>query len=298
MKRGKNLAQRLTLPQEVVSQGPLTELHGNTSVCIENHGGILEYTDTRVCIAVQRGTLTVSGGMIHGKSSYALEVVGGSAALSGGSYTTGVSDGCSIWNAGGTAADLPASGYRYQDDNGKESAYSEDGKGVVGNATVALRPANEYAYIDKNGNPAKQTNCTEITERTDDISTPGWYVVKENLTISSLNISGEVDLILCDEATLTVSNYMNVTAGSTLNLFWQSAGSGKLTAAISVLPRQANKHAPGRHSAGVTADGLHRKVGAAPHKGTIQRLQKMAKHHRASLAFPKATLHDSRRIGT
>ena len=61
MKRGKNLAQRLTLPQEVVSQGPLAELHGNTSVCIENHGGILEYTDTRVCIAVQRGTLTVSG---------------------------------------------------------------------------------------------------------------------------------------------------------------------------------------------------------------------------------------------
>lgn len=91
------------------------------------------------------GTLTVSGGMIHGKSSYALEVVGGSAALSGGSYTTGVSGGCSIWNAGGTAANLPASGYRYQDDNGKESAYSEDGKGVVGNATVALRPANEYA---------------------------------------------------------------------------------------------------------------------------------------------------------
>ena len=47
MKRGKNLAQRLTLPQEVVSQGPLAELHGNTSVCIENHGGILEYTDAR-----------------------------------------------------------------------------------------------------------------------------------------------------------------------------------------------------------------------------------------------------------
>ncbi len=69
MKRGKNLAQRLTLPQEVVSQGPLAELHGNTSVCIENHGGILEYTDTRVCIAVQRGTLTVSGCGLRGWNS-------------------------------------------------------------------------------------------------------------------------------------------------------------------------------------------------------------------------------------
>lgn len=54
MKRGKNLAQRLTLPQEVVSQGPLAELHGNTSVCIENHGGILEYTNTRTPASVSR----------------------------------------------------------------------------------------------------------------------------------------------------------------------------------------------------------------------------------------------------
>ena len=181
------------------------------------------------------GTLTVSGGTIHGKSSYALEVVGGSAALSGGSYTTGVSDRCSIWNADGPAATLLVNGYRFES-KGTECAYSEDGKGVAGNATVAPRPANEYAYIGKAGKLTTQANCTEITESTDDISTPGWYVVKENLTISSLNISGEVDLILCDGATLTVTNYMNVTKGSTLNLYWQSAGSGKLTAAaISVL---------------------------------------------------------------
>ena len=176
------------------------------------------------------GTLNVSGGTIHGKSSYALEVVGGSAAFSGGSYTTDVTDGCSIWNAVGTAADLLASGYRFESE-GSESKYSDDTHGVVGNTTVAVRPANEYAYIGKDGTAQTQANCTEITNRTDNISTPGWYVVKENLTISSLNISGEVDLILCDKATLTVSNNMNVTEGSTLNLYWQSAGSGKLTAA-------------------------------------------------------------------
>ena len=111
----------------------------------------------------------------------------------------------------GDAASLLKNGCRYEY-SGTECAYSANGNGVVGNATVAPRPANEYAYIDKNGKLTTQANCTEITERTDDISTPGWYVVKENLTISSLNISGEVDLILCDEATLTVSNYMNVTA--------------------------------------------------------------------------------------
>ena len=187
-------------------------------------------------IYVKNGTLNVSGGTIHGKNSYALWVAGGSVQLSGGSYTTGVSDGYSIWNADGTAAALLDSGHRYQDESGKESAYSDDTHGVVGDTAVKERPANEFLYMGADGTAQTQANCTEITNRTDNISTPGWYVVKENLTISSLNISGEVDLILCDKATLTVSNNMNVTEGSTLNLYWQSAGSGKLTAAdISVL---------------------------------------------------------------
>ena len=190
--------------------------------------------------------LTVTGGNICATSGEALIVYekAKKIELSGGIFTT-QSNAYSIWVADteaegeptikGDASSLLASGYRYEY-NGTECAYSEDGKGVAGNATVALRPANEYAYIDKNGNLATQANCTEITERTDDISTPGWYVVKENVTISGLNISGEVNLILCDGATLTVTSFMNVTQGSTLNLYWQSAGTGKLTAAaISVL---------------------------------------------------------------
>lgn len=184
--------------------------------------------------------LTVTGGNICATTGEALIVYekAKKIELTGGTFTT-QPNAYSIWAADtedggqtlkGDASSLLASGYRYEY-NGTECAYSEDGKGVVGSATVALRPANEYAYIDKNGNPAKQTNCTEITVSTDDISTQGWYVLKEDITISLLNISGEVNLILCDGATLTVSNYMNVTNGSTLNLYWQSAGSGKLTAA-------------------------------------------------------------------
>ena len=189
--------------------------------------------------------LTVTGGNICATSGEGLIVYekAKKIELSGGTFTT-QSNAYSIWVADtkdgeqtfkGDASSLLASGCRYEN-NGTECVYSEDGKGVTGNATVALRPANEYAYIDKNGNLATQANCTEITDRTDDISTPGWYVVKENLTISLLNISGEVNLILCDGATLTVTSFMNVTQGSTLNLYWQSAGTGKLTAAaISVL---------------------------------------------------------------
>ena len=207
--------------------------------------------------------LTVTGGNICATSGEALIVYekAKKIELSGGIFTT-QSNAYSIWVADteaegeptikGDASSLLASGYRYEY-NGTECAYSEDGKGVAGNATVAPRPANEYAYIDKDGKLTTQANCTEITERTDDISTPGWYVLKEDITISLLNISGEVNLILCDGATLTVTNYMNVTAGSTLNLFWQSAGSGKLTAAaISVL---GNVTAPAGEMKQTTGEG-------------------------------------------
>lgn len=121
------------------------------------------------------GTLTVSGApQIQGRNSYALQVKDGTVTLSGGTYTG--AEPCSIYNSDGTAASLLASGCRFESE-GKESAYSKDGKGVVGNTTVAPRPANEYAYIGKDGTAQTQANCTEITNRTDNISTPGWYLV-------------------------------------------------------------------------------------------------------------------------
>ena len=224
--RGVTVAGYITKEQE----GLYKEHFGIEGYNNDTYGNELTVTDGNICA-------TSGEALIVYEKAKKIE-------LSGGTFTT-QSNTYSIWVADteaegeptikGDASSLLASGYRYEY-NGTECAYGEDGKGVAGNATVAPRPANEYAYIDKDGKLTTQANCTEITVSTEDISTPGWYVVKENLTISSLNISGEVNLILCDEATLTVSNYMNVTKGSTLNLFWQSAGSGKLTAAaISVL---------------------------------------------------------------
>ena len=218
---------------EVTSSGESSSSYITTQNCaIFLNGGtanILGGTLTgKQGIYVKNGTLNISVGTIHGRGSYALQVAGGSAALSGGSYTTGVENGCSIWNADGPAASLLDSSYRFESE-GKESAYSKDGKGVVGDTTVAKRPANEYAYIGKDGTAQTQANCTEITESTDDISTLGWYVVKENLTISSLNISGKVNLILCDGATLTISDALTVENDAVLNLYFQSNGTGKLT---------------------------------------------------------------------
>ena len=189
--------------------------------------------------------LTVAGGEISGTSGNALIVYDKAKKieLSGGTFST-QSNEHSIWAADSTpegedpikgdAASLLAAGYRYEN-NGAECAYSAEGNGVVGNAKVALRPANETAYIGADGKLTAQANCAEITAETDDIS-HGWYVLKEDVTVSLLNISEEVHLILCDGATLTVSSYFNVGQDSTLNLYWQSAGTGKLTAkAISMM---------------------------------------------------------------
>ena len=182
------------------------------------------------------GTLNVSGGTIHGKSSYALWVVGGSAALSGGAYTTGVENGCSIYNSDGTAAALLASGYRYQDDNGKESAYSENNNGVVGNTTVAERPVGEFSYMGADGTEQTHAGCTELTAAGFTGALAGeetWFAANTDITANDLlQVRGTVNLILCDGVTVTLNKGIALngqyTKPATLNIYAQSGGTGTL----------------------------------------------------------------------
>ena len=195
-------------------------------------------------IYVKNGTLSVSGGTIYGKNSYALQVAQDAVAtndskvqLSGGSYTTGVSDGCSIWNADGPAAALLASGYRYQDESGKESAYSsENNNGVVGDTTVAVRPANEFSYVDANGKEQTQADCTVLTADGFQGALAGnetWFAAKGNVTANDpLQVYGTVNLILCDGVTVTLNEGIALngqyTQSATLNIYAQSGGTGTL----------------------------------------------------------------------
>ena len=60
----------------------------------------------------------------------------------------------------------------------------------------------------------------------------GWYAVKDTVTVSGLiSFTGDVNLILCDGATLTVNGGVSVNEGNTLNIYAQSEGStaGALT---------------------------------------------------------------------
>ena len=187
-------------------------------------------------IYVKNGTLNVSGGTIRGNGSYALWVAGGSAALSGGSYTTDVTDGCSIYNADGTAAALLASGYRYEDENSQESAYSENNNGVVGNTTVAERPVGEFSYIGADGTEQTHAGCTELTAAGFEDASAGeetWFAANSSFTADDpLQVRGTVNLILCDGVTVTLNNGIALngqyTKPATLNIYAQSGGTGTL----------------------------------------------------------------------
>ncbi len=63
MKKEKRftVGERLGVPAETVSDAPLICVRARRSVCVENHRGIVEYTDDLVKIAVRRGTVTVHG---------------------------------------------------------------------------------------------------------------------------------------------------------------------------------------------------------------------------------------------
>ncbi len=186
-------------------------------------------------IYVKNGTLSVSGGTIHGKNSYALWVAGGSAALSGGSYTTDVTDGCSIWNAADTAGNLLASGYRFES-KGSESKYSDDTHGVVGDTTVAVRPVGEFSYIGADGTEQTHAGCTELTEAGFEGALAGnetWFAAKEDVTANGpLQVCGTVNLILCDGVTVTLNEGIALngqyTQPATLNIYAQSGGTGTL----------------------------------------------------------------------
>lgn len=61
LKKHSTIAEHLTLPAETFSDIPLLEVRGKRSVTVENHRGIVEYSDTRVRVAVKQGTVCIVG---------------------------------------------------------------------------------------------------------------------------------------------------------------------------------------------------------------------------------------------
>lgn len=58
-----------------------------------------------------------------------------------------------------------------------------------------------------------------------------WYVVTENVEIGErVEVSGAVNLVLCDGVTLTAEKGIHVTGGNSLTIYGQEAGDGRIYA--------------------------------------------------------------------
>ncbi len=61
----RGVAEALSIPPETLSELPLVSVRGNRSVCIENHRGIVGYSEDCVQIAVKKGSIFVFGQKLH-----------------------------------------------------------------------------------------------------------------------------------------------------------------------------------------------------------------------------------------
>ena len=85
-------------------------------------------------------------------------------------------------------------------------------------------------YLDENGNTQTRNDVTFVSKNSTSWN-DGWYAVTENTTIiNRVTVTGNVNLILCDGATLTAEEGITVSEGNSLTVRAQGGGTGALYA--------------------------------------------------------------------
>ena len=100
------------------------------------------------------------------------------------------------------------------------------------NGMVNLLAENGVSYLDKNGSKQTADNVTVVGSSMTAWN-GGWYVVNGAVTIDGrVTVSGEVHLILADNASLTVNDGIDVAENNSFSVYAQSVGEnmGTLTA--------------------------------------------------------------------
>ena len=87
-------------------------------------------------------------------------------------------------------------------------------------------------YLLADGSVAIATGVRRINQADSqqDALSSGWYLAEGEMTLSTLTVQGEVNLILADGATLTVNGGIRVRPDDTLNIYCQREATGKLVA--------------------------------------------------------------------
>lgn len=107
--------------------------------------------------------------------------------------------------------------------------------GAVAFADEQNSTQQSYVYYTVDGTTAVKhedgvcTECREIKWDTRGLDADCWYAVTGNVTVDAvLYVHGSSNIILCDGAVLTATKGINVSKDTTLNIYAQSAGTGKL----------------------------------------------------------------------
>ena len=94
--------------------------------------------------------------------------------------------------------------------------------------TATFQSTAGITYVNTAGNAQLCENFTTISSAMTTMNT-GWYAVVGNVTIANrIEISGAVNLILCDGASLTVPKGIHLTGANSLTIWGQNAGTGAL----------------------------------------------------------------------
>ena len=84
------------------------------------------------------------------------------------------------------------------------------------------------AYVDAAGNTHIQENVRTFNGEFE--AGEEWYAVRDSYEYANLTVNGNVNLILCDDMTLTANAGVELADGASLTIWGQTRGSGKLTA--------------------------------------------------------------------
>ena len=85
-------------------------------------------------------------------------------------------------------------------------------------------------YLDAAGAEQDIPEATAITSGTEEL-TPGWYTVSGKVNVNrAIKVYGDVNIVLMDDADLSVKGIRLETSDTSLTIYAQPAGTGKLTA--------------------------------------------------------------------
>ena len=121
--------------------------------------------------------------------------------------------------------------------NGGEYTLTLTGKnGYTGTYTKSFLVYKDVPYIALDGTTKYAGSYKVIDDSTDVLAnipliSNGWYVAIGDVTVNGrITVTGDVNIILCDGATLRVENGIRVSSGNSLTVWGQTKGTGKLTA--------------------------------------------------------------------